>query len=667
MMSSTTQKRRAYASRAHQETVNSISQPETVGATSQPKQSLRTETAFPAASSQAGGGDFSSYQQLPLIISVTGHRDPHPLALEELETTLRAVFRNLQSAYPHTPLVLLSMLAEGADMLTARIGLEMGARLIVPLPLPLDLYRRDFDSPQATAAFDALLKQAEAAFILPLVEGSTRESVAVQGASRDKQYALGGAFLARYCQILIAFWDGTDNGKTGGTAQVVRFKMRDITEPYAQTLAMMAGVKRSHLDTIETGPVYQIVTPRASQNSARQQVSLIKHFRHENVESAELAFNSICRNVDNFNADTLNIYRHTHLQTHVSVNASYLIAPETLAILPLDAQYLCHDFAIADTLAQIYQKHVLKMLHILFAFVFTAAVLLEIYSDILMNLHILLLSYSLLLIIAFAFWFFGLKKSKAQDRYQDYRALAEGLRVAFFWRVARLPISVADHYLRKQKSELDWIRIALRNASSQWRVPAARSSATRTIVDVNEGAGNIPVTLTEEETSLRLEIVAHHWVEDQQKYFAKSAARSEKKSEHFERWVKRLFSLSFVIATLDAILLLTPPVAHFIHHFDLEHIPHLHSLMIVSIVLPAVAGASLHTYSDKLALLQHAKQYKRMENLFTTASERLKEHLRQNAHGQAHDLIRELGMEALAENGDWVMIHRERPVEVPQG
>jgi hypothetical protein len=27
--------------------------------------------------------------------------------------------------------------------------------------------------------------------------------------------------------------------------------------------------------------------------------------------------------------------------------------------------------------------------------------------------------------------------------------------------------------------------------------------------------------------------------------------------------------------------------------------------------------------------------------------------------------VRELGEEALAENGDWVLIHREREVEVP--
>ncbi len=51
-----------------------------------------------------------------------------------------------------------------------------------------------------------------------------------------------------------------------------------------------------------------------------------------------------------------------------------------------------------------------------------------------------------------------------QDRFQDYRALAEGLRVEFYWRLARVRESVYDHYLARQEGELDWIRNAMRAA-----------------------------------------------------------------------------------------------------------------------------------------------------------------------------------------------------------
>ena len=34
---------------------------------------------------------------------------------------------------------------------------------------------------------------------------------------------------------------------------------------------------------------------------------------------------------------------------------------------------------------------------------------------------------------------------------------------------------------------------------------------------------------------------------------------------------------------------------------------------------------------------------------------------------EAQELLIELGKEALGENGDWMLLHRERPLEVPKG
>ncbi len=59
-------------------------------------------------------------------------------------------------------------------------------------------------------------------------------------------------------------------------------------------------------------------------------------------------------------------------------------------------------------------------------------------------------------------WWFCVRRTDYQNRRQDYRALAEALRVQFYWRVAGLPDAAEDHYLRKQRSELEWIRYALR-------------------------------------------------------------------------------------------------------------------------------------------------------------------------------------------------------------
>lgn len=54
-----------------------------------------------------------------------------------------------------------------------------------------------------------------------------------------------------------------------------------------------------------------------------------------------------------------------------------------------------------------------------------------------------------------------------------------------------------------------------------------------------------------------------------------------------------------------------------------------------------------------------------MSTMFAEAAERLDVHCRAERLDDARDLVRELGEAALAENGDWVLLHRERPLEVP--
>jgi hypothetical protein len=54
-----------------------------------------------------------------------------------------------------------------------------------------------------------------------------------------------------------------------------------------------------------------------------------------------------------------------------------------------------------------------------------------------------------------------------------------------------------------------------------------------------------------------------------------------------------------------------------------------------------------------------------MSELFDIAENRLEVLLREHQHEEARALLRELGAEALEENGDWVLLHRERPLEVP--
>jgi len=53
----------------------------------------------------------------------------------------------------------------------------------------------------------------------------------------------------------------------------------------------------------------------------------------------------------------------------------------------------------------------------------------------------------------------------ARGRRVDFVA-DEGLRVQLFWNLAGLSDEVADHYLRQQRTELEWIRNAIRGSGS---------------------------------------------------------------------------------------------------------------------------------------------------------------------------------------------------------
>ena len=129
--------------------------------------------------------------------------------------------RSCATQYPDLALVVVSALAEGGDRLVAEVALDAGARLVVPLPLPVELYREDFANAQSQHDFAALLVDAETV-PLKLVEPDC-DVLRTPGPARDRQYLHAGLFVANHCHVLFALWDGREEIGTGGTAQIVRY------------------------------------------------------------------------------------------------------------------------------------------------------------------------------------------------------------------------------------------------------------------------------------------------------------------------------------------------------------------------------------------------------------------------------------------------------------
>ena len=551
--------------------------------------------------------------KIPLVIGVTGHRDILAQDLPAYEEAIKAFFSALQTSYPNTPITLISSLAEGADRLVAKMALECGHEVIAPLPFPAEEYERDF--PESVAEFRELLQKVPASNVLtlPLVEGNTSLSIRQDSASRDRQYAGVAAYLASKSHVVLALWDGKYGAKTGGTSEVVKFMLNGVPPAY--------DADTSLLDPIDTGPVYHVLTRRARDEEAVSKPGGARWIYPE--DSGEPACETIFRHIETFNADKAR--RH---QAAVKRARAYLL-PETKA-LGSAATRILDIYGYADSMAIRYQRFARRMLIFILVLAGAMALAFEIYAHLVVERYVLALYPMFFLAITAAY--FWHRSVGAHGKYLDYRALAEGLRVQLFWRLAGLNDSVTGSYLRKQSDELEWIRSALRTTAL---IPADRRNSD-------------------------LGLVYERWIKDQEDYFVRCAHRQHRRVEQFERLANWLYGTGLVVSIFTIGL------------WDrIEHAHGLHHVLIVVMGFAPVMAALWISYADKTGLQAQSKQYKRFAVIFARAR-RIFDTLRAEAQisvgGDAvEELLRELGKEALIENGDWVLLHRERPIDIPKG
>ncbi|MGA2428542.1 MAG: hypothetical protein ABSH13_08565 [Candidatus Acidiferrum sp.] len=578
----------------------------------------------------------------PLVIGVSGHRDLREEDRQGLQDNVEEILLKFRKDYSATPLILVSALAEGADRLAAKVALapHVGVRLIVPLPMPLDLYELDFHSlsvletPVGIVAVDrssreefrALLEKADDRFELQLAQGNTREAIAEPGPQRDRQYELVGRYIAQQSQILIALWDGVDSNRVGGTASVVRFQKEGVPDQDPCALEAPEGF-----------PVYHVLTPRVKNPFPQGKVLHLhpiypKVFQGNDTRAENYYANMFAR-LNEFNKYVLDAGRD--LAEEVAKSRSYLFKDMRQEDLPVEMRSALNRYAVADALAIRFQRHLFaaqKLIHGLTFAVFFCFLLFVHHKPHL--LRFLLSSAILFVMVGFLHKLF--KKWAGDTKHEDYRAMAEGLRVRFFWKLVGIKDSVADHYLGKQRSELDWIRNGFRG----WNVLEGRPNQAD------------PGSLDPEDQKNRLGFVRKYWINDQQQYFQRASEGNLETHESLEYYenlsIGGVIIMGFVLLGLTLINNET--------YFDPA-----------TIALEAfLAGAAiLHHYDNQMAYNERAKQYQRMASLFAHASDLLGKFLERDDYENAVRCVKKIGNEALTENGDWVLLRRGRPLEVP--
>ncbi|MBM3647937.1 MAG: hypothetical protein FJX11_09120 [Alphaproteobacteria bacterium] len=375
--------------------------------------------------------------QLPLTIGVTGHRDLPEGSRQSLEAAVTEVLEGVRRKAPATPFLVLSGLAEGADRVVARLALEkFGATLIAVLPTSVEQFREDFKSADSKAEFDRLLATAK-----QVVFANGPPPAAVSADQRRAGYAAVGQWIALHSHLLLALWDGAEARGRGGTAEVVRAKLKGRYD-------MIASDQLLRYD--EGGAVAHILTPRpgSTQGADAGRVRWLYaepttigarggQHRHNALLAA---FNHLNRLLDADRrtatrwAETAGASSNTSIQALKGAAGTY--ARQFQSRTQISVQYL----AVATIVAALASG-------LEFALGKTASTVLGVVA----------------IATACAIWAYA-KRGGWQRWYTDYRALAEACRVQAVWSDCGLGKCVADHYHPVQANAVPWIRRAVRTA-----------------------------------------------------------------------------------------------------------------------------------------------------------------------------------------------------------
>lgn len=214
---------------------------------------------------------------VPLVIGVAGHRDPRPVDLPVLRERFRSVLVQLHEHLPHTPLLMLNGLAAGMDSEAAEVFLELTQfwkqdspreplhQLVAALPKPRARYlTEDFplgDTEQQLferERLEHLLIRADAVLDgdnCPELSSDLLDPGALTVSQCDSHcYGRQGMFLVRHSYLLLAFSNGIDSGKIGGTSQTIAMQRGEVYPLFLHVDEVIAAR--------EPGVVIEIMTPR---------------------------------------------------------------------------------------------------------------------------------------------------------------------------------------------------------------------------------------------------------------------------------------------------------------------------------------------------------------------------------------------------------------------
>jgi hypothetical protein len=345
--------------------------------------------------------------------------------------------------------------------------------------------------------------------------------------------------------------------------------------------------------------------------------------------------------IDGFRVDAA--YARKAFEDKVRKSAHDLIPEDDQDGLSGRSRAVLRRYAVLDTMAMRYRDRTYRIFLGLLACSLAAMVVLEVFAHVLPE-HLPLGAverrtiwlFPIFWILAYLLWLWAHLR-EYQKKFHDYRALAEALRVQVFWTLLGLQDPIERVYLYKQRGELEWIRRVL----AWWRL----EDETRFPRHGQSTVGQAKLK----------SLVLRRWIDGQREYFSRSAKRQRRRSQLCKR-----AGLAFLILSLVAAAGLGLYEGAALRQPGHGLLPQQSILILVLAMFLSLAALAV-AYGEKMAFSEHARQYAATSQLFDGAKKEI-----QAGPLTEGDLtrFRHLGEEALRENGDWLLIHRDRPLEV---
>lgn len=560
--------------------------------------------------------------RLPIVLGITGHRLIQDK--EQVKNLLREQISAAKGQYPNTPLVALTSLAEGADRLFAQIAIDMRIPFYAVLPFAAEEYQKDF--PDTREDFLGLCKKAVWVFDIPLASGVTPTSL-ISGADsagiennndRNTQYAAAGIYIAQRAHLLFAVWDGQPARALGGTEQIVQYRrlgpLQEDQGIEEALIRMDALASHSLLDDPTQGLLCHILVSGDEQQGLAPTTQSVQWW-WGNKEISLPHHDPDLQKLDNYNA---------------KINGLFPVKPENVPGagrgIEREIERIQCKLDAADTIANQEMNVVRRSFRRIFWMAGAMVLVHELYAEV--HHYPALLFLYLILLGGIGWQVRFMRRARQNAMAVDYRALAEGIRVQRAWFRAGLTDLVSQRYLRRHGQSLGWIRTALQGSS-------VACNAAVNACDLGE--------------------VAASWINNQKEYYADKSVPPREKSIH--RFLKG--SLWFFIAGI-VVALLTLGLRLFT---DLPESPWLIILDLLIGLFPAVAGL-LSGYLEFAGYEDDVREQRQALHLFSKASDAMQQ---DHSIQKKQELIRQLGIEALIEQANWAILHKNHDAKTPLG